>query len=120
MNYNIQTLRGRRASVLKWNGLIDIDGILELREAVDSILEQSIFDIIVDLTDVHVINSAAWGVFISKLAIVEKHGGQFRFACMRPDVFQIYELLGLSRSSVATAYETVEEAIEASAANVST
>jgi len=118
MNYSIQTLRGRRAVVLKWNGLIDIDGILDLREAVDSILAQSIFDIVVDLSDVHVINSAAWGVFISKLPSLERNNGCFRFAAMRPDVLQVFELLGLARSDATETYVDVSEAIQASATSV--
>lgn len=119
MNYRIQTLRGRSAAILKLDGgLFDVDGVVELHEAVDNILEQAIYEIVFDLENVPTVNSAGWGVFISKLAAIERGGGHFRFAAMRPEVRQIFELLGLSRSTAVVAHATVEEAVEASIANV--
>ena len=118
MFYRIQALRGRQAAILKLDGLLDVDGVVELREAVDAILEQGIHEIIVDLESVGIVNSAGWGVFISKLAAVERARGHFRFAAMRPEVQQIFDVLGLPRAAAVSAHVTVEEALNASVANV--
>jgi len=120
MRYRVQTLHDRHAAILELDDLLDVDAVLELREAIDAILERTIHEIIVDLEEVGIVNSAGWGVFISKLAVVERARGHFRFAAMHPEVRQIFELLGLPRSPAVTVHATVEEAVQASHAGIST
>lgn len=113
--YRIQTLHGRQAAVLTPHGILGIEEIVELKDALESILEQSIYEVVVDLSQVGIISSAGWGVFISRLPRVEKSGGHLRFAGMSSEVHEVFGMLGLSRSTAVTSHDDVNAAIQACA-----
>lgn len=116
--YRIQTLHGRRTAVLTPHGILGIEEIVELKDALESILEQSICEVVVDLSQVGIVNSAGWGVFISRLPRIEKMNGHLRFAGMNAEVHTVFGFLGLSRSTSVTAHPNVSAAIQACASRV--
>ena len=80
-------------------------------EAIDSILRQGNYHIVVDLTKVGYISSAGWGVFISKIKDIRENGGGLKIAGMRPDVRDVFDLLGFGH--IIEAHESVDEAVGA-------
>lgn len=98
-------------TVIAAHGLLDTATSVELEKVLQRILKQRRFRLIVDLTAVTYISSAGWGIFLSELRRIRQQGGDLCLVGMRPEVFEVYELLEFR--SVLAQYPTVPEAIAA-------
>jgi anti-sigma B factor antagonist len=96
-------------SIIKVGGYIDTTTSSELERALDSLLKQGRFYIIVDLGNVDYISSAGWGIFISEIKSIRENGGDLKLVRMVPDVYEIFELLEFHH--ILDVYDTVDEAI---------
>ena len=101
----------RNIAVLSLDGYVDSATSLNMDEAIDSILSQGVYCVVVDLTKVGYISSAGWGVFISKIKDIRENGGGLKIAGMRPDVRDVFDLLGFGH--IIEAHESVDEAVGA-------
>jgi anti-sigma B factor antagonist len=112
LEYNVEKVGAdQNIAVLSLDGYVDSATSLNMDEAIDSILRQGIYHVVVDLTKVGYISSAGWGVFISKIKDIRENGGGLKIAGMRPDVRDVFDLLGFGH--IIEAHETVEEAVGA-------
>jgi anti-sigma B factor antagonist len=110
LEYNVEKVgANRNIAVLSLDGYVDSATSLNMDEAIDSILRQGVYCVVVDLTKVGYISSAGWGVFISKIKDIRENGGGLKIAGMRPDVRDVFDLLGFGH--IIEAHENVEEAI---------
>lgn len=96
-------------SIIKVGGYIDTTTSSELERALDSLLKQGRFYIIVDLGNVDYISSAGWGIFISEIKSIRENGGDLKLVRMVPDVYEIFELLEFHH--ILDVYDTVDEAV---------
>ncbi len=96
-------------SIIKVGGYIDTTTSSELERALDSLLKQGRFYIIVDLGNVDYISSAGWGIFISEIKSIRENGGDLKLVRMVPDVYEIFELLEFHH--ILDVYERVEDAV---------
>jgi anti-sigma B factor antagonist len=109
LEYNVEKVGANRSiAVLSLDGYVDSATSLNMDEAIDSILRQGIYCIVVDLTKVGYISSAGWGVFISKIKDIRENGGGLKIAGMRPDVRDVFDLLGFGH--IIEAHDHVDEA----------
>ena len=96
-------------SIIKVGGYIDTTTSSELERALDSLLKQGRFFIIVDLGNVDYISSAGWGIFISEIKSIRENGGDLKLVRMVPDVYEIFELLEFHH--ILDVYDSIDEAI---------
>jgi len=96
-------------SIIKVGGYIDTTTSSELERALDSLLKQGRFFIIVDLGNVDYISSAGWGIFISEIKSIRENKGDLKLVRMVPDVYEIFELLEFHH--ILDVYDSVDEAI---------
>jgi anti-sigma B factor antagonist len=96
-------------SIIKVGGYIDTTTSSELERALDSLLKQGRFYIVVDLGNVDYISSAGWGIFISEIKSIRENGGDLKLVRMVPDVFEIFELLEFHH--ILDVYDKVDEAV---------
>lgn len=96
-------------SIIKVGGYIDTTTSSELERALDSLLKQGRFYLIVDLGNVDYISSAGWGIFISEIKSIRENGGDLKLVRMVPDVYEIFELLEFHH--ILDVYDSVDEAI---------
>ncbi len=96
-------------SVIRVGGYIDTTTSSELERALDSLLKQGRFYIIVDLGNVDYISSAGWGIFISEIKSIRENGGDLKLVRMVPDVYEIFELLEFHH--ILDVYDSVDEAV---------
>jgi anti-sigma B factor antagonist len=96
-------------SIIKVGGYIDTTTSSELERALDSLLKQGRFYIVVDLGNVDYISSAGWGIFISEIKSIRENGGDLKLVRMVPDVYEIFELLEFHH--ILDVYDKVEEAV---------
>lgn len=112
LEYSVETVgANQNIAVLSLDGYVDSATSLNMDEAIDTILRQGVYHVAVDLTKVGYISSAGWGVFISKIKDIRENGGGLKIAGMRPDVRDVFDLLGFGH--IIEAHETVEEAVGA-------
>ncbi|RMH63463.1 MAG: STAS domain-containing protein [Calditrichaeota bacterium] len=96
-------------SIIKVGGYIDTTTSSELERALNSLLKQGRFFIIVDLGNVDYISSAGWGIFISEIKAIRENGGDLKLVRMVPDVYEIFELLEFHH--ILDVYDRVEDAV---------
>ncbi len=80
-------------TIIKLGGYLDQSTATENERVIDSLLSSRCYRIIVDLDEAEYISSAAWGIFISKIKELRDHGGDLKLARMKPDVFEVYQIL---------------------------
>jgi anti-sigma B factor antagonist len=117
LEYSVETVGAKHPiAVLSLDGYVDSATSLNMDEAIDSILQQRVYHVVVDLTKVSYISSAGWGVFISKIKDIRENHGGLKIAGMRPDVRDVFDLLGFGH--IIEAHDTVQEAVAAFEAQV--
>jgi len=118
LEYSVEKVgANRNIAVLSLDGYVDSATSLNMDEAIDSILSQRVYCVVVDLTKVGYISSAGWGVFISKIKDIRENGGGLKIAGMRPDVRDVFDLLGFGH--IIEAHDCVDEAVAAFAGDAS-
>ncbi len=103
-------------SVIKVGGYIDTTTSSEVERALNSLLKQKRYDIIIDLSNVDYISSAGWGIFISEIKTIRENGGDLKLVGMIPDVYEIFELLEFHH--ILDVHDTIQDAVRAFEANV--
>jgi anti-sigma B factor antagonist len=96
-------------SVIKVGGYIDTTTSSEIERALDSLLKNGIYKVIIDLGNVDYISSAGWGIFISEIKGIRLNGGDLKLAKMAPDVYEVFELLEFHH--ILKAYDSLQKAI---------
>jgi len=96
-------------TIIRVQGFIDTNTCLELRDFIDEILQQGMYNLVVDLGAVNYVSSAGWGVFVGELRNIRENGGDLRIVQMMPDVYEVFEMLEFNR--ILLYYDNIEEAI---------
>lgn len=96
------------ATVITVHGFLDAATSVELEKELHRVLRARSFRLIVDLTGVDYISSAGWGIFLSEIRHIRQQGGDLCLVGMKPEVFEVYELLEFR--SVLRHFETLPEA----------
>lgn len=97
-------------SIIKVGGYIDTTTSSEVERALNSLLKQGRYKIIIDLGNVDYISSAGWGIFISEIKSIRENNGDLKLVSMIPDVYEIFELLEFHH--ILDVYDTNQEAIQ--------
>ncbi len=97
-----------KISQIKVGGYIDTTTSAEVERALDGLVRNGDYNIIIDLGNVDYISSAGWGIFISEIKGIRERGGDLKLANMIPDVYEVFELLEFHY--ILRAYDTIEEA----------
>ena len=94
-------------------GDLDNAGSPMLERTIDEVHAQGVYDIVVDVSQVGFVSSAGWAVFVKRLNFMANHHGHFRFVGMRPDIQDIFTLVGLNMINGIHSYVRIEHALEA-------
>lgn len=83
----------------------------DLADELETCMHQSeVPKIIVDMSSVPFINSAALGIFLNIYKEIEKRNGRFALAAISPDVDNLLEITKLG--SVLEVYRSIEDALD--------
>jgi len=99
---------GRDVYVLRVDGFIDTITAPELDRTLGTMVDQGKHNLIMDLGGVDYISSAGWGIFISRIKEIRRHGGDLKLARMSPGVYEVFELLEFDR--ILKAHDNLEGA----------
>jgi len=95
--------------VIKVGGYIDFTTSDEIEKVLTAVLKSNRYKIIIDLADVDYISSRGWSIFLGKIKEIREKDGDLKLARMKPDVYQVYEVLEFFW--FLRSYITLEEAI---------
>jgi anti-sigma B factor antagonist len=97
-------------SIIKVGGYIDTTTSSEVERALNSLLKQGNWNIVIDLGNVDYISSAGWGIFISEIKSIRENNGDLKLVRMIPDVYEIFELLEFHH--ILDVYDSTQEAVQ--------
>lgn len=96
-------------TLISLRGSIETTNASILEEAIERIINEKCFQIVVDLKEVSYISSAGWGIFISEIKRIRRNGGDIKLATMSPGVREVFELLEFH--NILKPYISKEEAL---------
>lgn len=80
--------------VLELQGYLDAHTAPKLEEALQSLLTNERYKIVVNCKDLSYISSAGLGVFMAFIEDIRKHEGDIKLSNMTAKVFNVFDLLG--------------------------
>ncbi len=95
--------------VLDLRGELDAHTVSELEAAFQKCLQDGNHQIVANCARLLYIHSAGLGVFLGYIEEVRNRGGDIKIAALKPNVFDVFDLLGMSL--LFNIVETEEEAI---------
>ena len=96
-------------ALVNLKGTIETTNASALEDAIDRIIDDECYRIVVDLADVNYISSAGWGIFISEIKRVRREAGDIKLVSMRTEVREVFDLLEFN--SILKPYAAKAEAI---------
>ncbi len=94
--------------IIRIEGFLDTTTSRSLAKKLDELIDQEAYKIVIDLEAVDYISSPGWGIMVGDIRRIRENGGDLKLARLKPEVYEIYTLLGLD--SFIESYDSVEEA----------
>ena len=110
MSLAISTETRDEANVVHVEGELDVYSSPQLKDILEG-FGNDCGRVVVDLGEVHFIDSTALGVLVAGHQRVESHGGQFRLVVDDPFLLKIFHITGFD--GTLSIYSQVEEALSA-------
>jgi anti-sigma B factor antagonist len=93
-DFKVLTREAPPVSVLEIKGYLDAHTAPELETAIDRLVKEKKYNIIVNCKDLTYISSAGLGVFMAYIEEVRKNQGDIKLSNMSPKIFNVFDLLG--------------------------
>ncbi len=81
-------------SVLYLKGYLDAHTAPELENALQKLMDEQNYKIVVNFSELNYISSAGLGVFMGFIEDIRKNGGDIKLSSMKPKIFRVFDLLG--------------------------
>jgi anti-sigma B factor antagonist len=108
--FSINRVDKQECSVLYLNGFLDAHTAPDLENALQSLIDEEKFNVVVNFKDLNYISSAGLGVFMGYIEDIRNNGGDIKMSSMSPKIYRVFDLLGFP-----TLYNIVDEESEAMA-----
>lgn len=96
-------------SILRIKGFLDAHTAPDFEQAIQNLVSESRFKIVVSMAELNYISSAGLGVFMGFIEEIRENAGDIKLCCMSPKVFKVFDLLGFP--ALYEIYEKEDEAI---------
>jgi len=93
-NFKIQRNDLERLSILSISGFLDAHTAPKLEEAIQSLIDDGRYRIVVNFSDLTYISSAGLGVFMGFIEEIRTKSGDIKMCQMSPKIFRVFDLLG--------------------------
>ncbi len=93
-SFNASIRESGTANIIDISGDLDAHTSIELERSIQSLIDNSRTNIIVNFSKLNYISSAGLGVFMSFIDEVRSKGGDIKFTNMPDKIFQVFDLLG--------------------------
>ncbi|MFA9556654.1 STAS domain-containing protein [Evansella sp. AB-rgal1] len=96
MNLQVDVQGNGKKSVVKLSGEVDVYTASVLKEKLNPIAQEAEQLIIIDLSDVHYIDSTGLGIFIGALKTADKSNSSLKIIGANSRVKRLFEITGLN------------------------
>ena len=94
----------KEISVLYVKGYLDAHTAPELENALQKLMDEQNYKIVVNFSELNYISSAGLGVFMGFIEDIRKNGGDIKLSNMKPKIYRVFDLLGFP-----TLYDILDE-----------
>ena len=107
---NFEVTREDRSdiSILRLKGFLDAHTAPNFEQAIQELIEENRYNIIVSMSDLNYISSAGLGVFMGFIEEIREKEGDIKLTNMTDKVFKVFDLLGFP-----ALYQIFKEEMEA-------
>ncbi len=81
-------------SILRLKGFLDAHTAPQFEQAIQELVSENRFNLIVSMAELNYISSAGLGVFMGFIEHIRENNGDIKLAKMSPKVFKVFDLLG--------------------------
>lgn len=92
--FKVETKSLDSVSILMLYGYLDAHTAPELEEAFNNLIENNRYKVVVNFSHLNYISSAGLGVFMAYVETMRENEGDIKFSNLKPDVYNIFDLLG--------------------------
>ena len=93
-NFEVVREDRNKVSILRLRGFLDAHTAPQFEKAIQELLGEDKFHIIVSMADLNYISSAGLGVFMGFIEEIRENGGDIKLCSMTEKVFKVFDLLG--------------------------
>lgn len=108
-NFKVDRQDFESLSTLRIGGFLDAHTAPALEEAIQNLMEEGRYNIIVDFQELHYISSAGLGVFMGFIEEIRGKSGDIKMCGMPPKIYRVFDLLGFP--TIYKIFEKEEEAV---------
>lgn len=96
------------SQIIRLSGELDIHSAPDFKHEILECINKGYRQLIIDLNDLHFMDSRGLGVFIGILRNVKEQGGFLKIVCSNQTILKIFYRIGLSE--IFTIFQTLEDA----------
>lgn len=93
-DFNVNLRHYETVSIIDVKGYLDAHTAPELENIFNKLLEQKKFRVVVNFNELNYISSAGLGVFMAYIETMRQNNGDIKFANLKENVYNIFDLLG--------------------------
>ena len=93
-NFEVARVDRSDISILRIKGFLDAHTAPNFEQAIQELIEESRFKIIVSMSDLNYISSAGLGVFMGFIEEIREQEGDIKLTNMTDKVYKVFDLLG--------------------------
>jgi anti-sigma B factor antagonist len=98
-------------TIVAVGGEIDVYTAPKLRDKITELVAAGVYDLVVDMGEVEVLDSTGLGVLVGGLKKVRAHDGSLQLVCSQDRLLKIFRITGLAK--VFVIHESADEALAA-------
>ena len=95
--FEVMRAENGEISILHLKGFLDAHTASDLERAVQKLLDEKRFKIVVNFRELNYISSAGLGVFMGFIEEVRSNGGDIKLTNMIPKIYRVFDLLGFPK-----------------------
>ena len=93
-NFEVQRKDDHEISILKLQGFLDAHTAPKFEQAIQQLITEKRYKLIVSMSDLDYISSAGLGVFMGFIEEIRENKGDIKLANMSNKVYKVFDLLG--------------------------
>jgi anti-sigma B factor antagonist len=93
-NFEIDRIDRTDISILRLKGFLDAHTAPNFEQAIQELIEENRYKIIISMSDLNYISSAGLGVFMGFIEEIRENEGDIKLCNMSDKVFKVFDLLG--------------------------
>ena len=93
-NFEVAREDRSNVSILRLKGFLDAHTAPNFEQAIQELIEEDRYNIIVSMSDLNYISSAGLGVFMGFIEEIRENDGDIKLTNMTDKVYKVFDLLG--------------------------